>query len=254
MVTPERIVFFRDWLQYIRHYGPSAITGYPFDFVRVRRAERNEAFDAHFGTDTASTAFPWNLPSVEKQNWSEVYGYEAIPAWLIREILGSIPLRPGIFTFVDMGAGKGRALLVASEFPFAKIVGVELSRELHAIAQKNVKRFRSEAQKCKNFCLLCMNALDYKFEPQPLVLFLFNPFGRETLQIILENLRASLRSTPRDIFVVYVNPTFNTLARSASYLERLKKHGSWWRNWTRYEIYAASSEQGRATVTASQDA
>jgi hypothetical protein len=116
----------RDWMESIRQYGPLAVVAYPFDLVRVHRAERAEGFDKCFGTDTAPVVYPWNLPSVGRESTPEMHFYEATPAWLIREILGSIPLQPNMFAFVDMGSGKGRALLVASELPFAKIVGVEL--------------------------------------------------------------------------------------------------------------------------------
>jgi tRNA G46 methylase TrmB len=89
-------------------------------------------------------------------------------------LLESIPLRPRMFTFVDIGSGKGRALLVASELPFAKIVGVELSHELNRIAQENIKRYRPSSQLCTTFFLHCMNAVEYTFGPEPLVLFLFS--------------------------------------------------------------------------------
>jgi SAM-dependent methyltransferase len=230
---------FRDWVEALR-YGPLAIAAYPFDLIRVRRAERAERFDELFGTDTATVVYPWNLPSVGREHSSEIHVYEATPAWLIREILGSIPLQPHKSVFVDMGSGKGRALLVASEFPFAKIVGVEISRELHQVAEENIKRYRPASQQCTTFSLHCMNAVEYTFGPEPLVLFLFNPFGQDTVRSILANLEASLRATPREVFVVYINARFEALARSAPFLRRVRKGGAWWRPWNQYVTYAAS--------------
>jgi tRNA G46 methylase TrmB len=75
------------------------------------------------------------MPSIAHEHTQEIHAYHAVPAWLIRETLNSIPLQPNVFAFIDMGSGKGRALLVASEFPFARIVGVEISRELSGIAE-----------------------------------------------------------------------------------------------------------------------
>src|SRR6185437_416560 len=108
--------------------------------------------------------------------------YVATTASLIYEILNSLVLQPDTFAFVDMGSGKGRALLVASEFAFAKIVGIELSSHLHRIAQENIKRFTPASQQCAAFQLHCMNVVDYIFGKEPLVLFLFDPFDRETLR------------------------------------------------------------------------
>ena len=63
--------------------------------------------------------------------------------------------------FVDLGSGKGRTLLLASEYPFRRIVGVELSPKLHRIAKTNVEKFRSEEQRCRTFALHCMDAVRY---------------------------------------------------------------------------------------------
>jgi hypothetical protein len=231
---------FRNCIETVRQYGPLAVAAYLFDLVRVHRAERTEGFDRRFGTDTARVIYPWNLPSIGGQHTPEIHHYEATPAWLIREILQSIPLQPNRFAFVDMGSGKGRALLVASELPFLKIVGVELSHELHLIAEQNIKLYRPASQLCTAFFLHCMNAIEYTFGPEPLVLFLFNPFGKDSIRTILTSLEASLNTTPRQAFVVYVNPRFESSAQSAHFLRRVTKGGAWWRPWARYVVYTTS--------------
>jgi predicted RNA methylase len=172
-------------------------------FRTKAQSEQAEAFDLAFGTDTANSVMPWDLPSL-KNPGSEVFNYEPTSARLIREILRRIPMAPDQFAFVDLGSGKGRALLVASEFPFAKILGVELSSELHAIAEKNIEIYQPALQPCRNFELRCENAPAFTFPPDPFVLFMFNPFGDETIKRVLENLAASLRLVPRQAFVIFV--------------------------------------------------
>ena len=235
--TPTRLL--RDWIESIRRYGPLYLAAYLFDLLRVQRTERAEGFDMAFGTDTAAITYPWNLPSVRRNATSEVHAYEAAPVALIRAALAAVPLRPGVPTFVDLGSGKGRVLLVASHLPFAKIVGVELSAELQQVAEENIRRYRPADQRCKTISLLCMNATEYAFGPEPLVLFLHNPFGESTIRHVLTNLAASLRAMPRDAYVIYVNPRFEGLLRSARFLQRVGRGGSWWRPWSRYVVYAA---------------
>jgi hypothetical protein len=87
-----------------------------------------------------------------------------------------------------------------------------------------------------------MNAVDYTFGSEPRVLFLFNPFGAESVARILYNLQASLIAAPRQAFVVYVNPRFEAFARRATFLTKVKKGGDWWRPWGRYVIYEASAQ------------
>jgi len=245
----------RDWMQSIRRYGAIYLAAYLFDLVRIRRAEAAEGFDARWGTETATVAYPWNLPSLRhapmSTPMSEIHAYQAAPGWLIREALDSIPLQPDKFVFVDLGSGKGRALLVASEFPFAKIVGVELSRELHQVAECNIRRYRSPSQRCASVVLHCMNALEYDFEAEPLVLFLANPFGRDSIESVVARLKISLHATPRQAYVIYVNPRFEASLRGAGFLRGVKRGGAWWRPWSRYVVYESLPESMTGVSSAS---
>ena len=119
---------------------------YLFEYARSYFEERSEGFDARFGTDTSAPVF-------ERDQKTSAHFYVPTTASVIYEILSSIPLRPNKLVFVDMGSGKGRALLIASEFPFSKIVGIELSDNLHRIAQENVKRYKPASQQCAVFDL-----------------------------------------------------------------------------------------------------
>jgi SAM-dependent methyltransferase len=207
---------------------------YLFESVRSYIEERKEAFDKRFGTDTAA-------PVLGGSKAPGAYFYVATTASVIYRILNDLALPRDRFAFVDMGSGKGRALLVASEFPFAKIVGIELSPELNRIAQDNIQRYSPATQQCTDFELHCMNVVDYKFGTEPLVLFLFDPFGRETLKSVIDNLEASLRDTPREAYVVYVYPNFEDVLQGAASLRKIKDGGPPWRPWSRYVVYAASA-------------
>ena len=242
----------RDWMQSVRRYGAIYLAAYMFDLVRIRRAEGAEGFDARWGTDTAAVAYPWNLPSIRHAPISEIHAYQAVPAWLIRETLEAIPPQPDMFVFVDMGSGKGRALLVASDFQFAKIVGVELSEELHRVAECNITRYRSPSQRCTSIALHCMNAVEYDFGLEPLVLFIAHPFGRDSINSALARLEASLHEKPRQAYVIYVNPRFEASLRSAVFLHRVKRGGARWRPWSRYVVYASSRNHDRRVISLDQ--
>jgi tRNA G46 methylase TrmB len=233
----------RDGVESIRQFGLrktfAEVPAYLHEFIfrTKERSEQAEAFDRTFGTETASSMMPWDLPSL-KGKGSEVFNYGATSGRLIREILRRIPIAEHQFAFVDLGSGKGRALLVASEFPFTKIIGVELSSELHAIAEKNIELYRPAIQPCRNFELCRENAAAFAFPAVPLVLFTFNPFGEETIRRVLENLALSLRAAPRKVFFVYVHDRlvdmrrFDAVAVSTNFLRRTVTTD-------RYSIYEA---------------
>jgi SAM-dependent methyltransferase len=210
---------------------------YVFESVRSYIEERTEAFDKRFGTDTAAPVFGGDRKP-------GAYFYVATTASLVYEILTSLELQPGTFAFVDLGSGKGRALLVASEFPLARIVGVELSPQLHRIAAENIRRYKPASQRCAAIELHCMDVVDYEHRPEPLVLFLFDPFGRETLQRVIANLQASLQANPREAYVVYVYPQFEDVLQDSRVLHKVREGGPAWRPWSRYVVYAASPAKG----------
>ncbi len=110
------------------------------------------------------------------------------------------------FTFIDLGSGKGRALLLASMYPFAHIVGVEVQPELDVIARQNIERFCHSGQQCGSIESICADARDYDFPLTNIVLYLFNPFPDYVLREVLNNLVASAQRHPRSIFVLYNAP------------------------------------------------
>ena len=125
---------------------------------------------------------------------------------LLRELFGTLDIAYERFTFVDLGSGKGRALLVASEFPFARIVGVERDARLHEIASRNVQRFRSRSQRCTDIECLHRDALQFPFPTGPLVVYMYTPFRPPVLVPLLRNLQASYARQPRDIILLYAAP------------------------------------------------
>ncbi len=109
------------------------------------------------------------------------------------------------FTFVDLGSGKGRTLLMASDYPFRRIIGVELLPALHGIAQQNLSAYKSASQKCFALESICADATAFLFPRGPLVVYLFNPLLEPGLRRALANLRQTLATNPRPVFVLYHN-------------------------------------------------
>jgi SAM-dependent methyltransferase len=127
------------------------------------------------------------------------------------------------FTFIDLGSGKGRTLLMASDYPFRRIVGVELLPSLHQIAQENLRQYKSEAQKCFALEAVCADATEFLLPADPLVLFLFNPFPESGMRRVIANLEQSLRAHPRPVYILYHNPL---LAHTLSESSQLRKIAS----------------------------
>jgi SAM-dependent methyltransferase len=124
-------------------------------------------------------------------------------------------------TFIDIGSGKGRALLLAADYPFRRIVGVELLPELDRIAKDNIANYKSECQKCFAIESIVGDAGEFHFPQEPLVVYLFNPLPEAGLAKLISNLEGSLRAYPRPIFILYHNPLLEGVLAGCSNLRRV---------------------------------
>ncbi|MGA2353373.1 MAG: class I SAM-dependent methyltransferase [Terriglobales bacterium] len=132
--------------------------------------------------------------------------YQPTEPSLFREMMASLPIALDEFTFIDIGSGKGRTLLMASEYPFKKIVGVELIAELHRAAEENIRAYKSATQRCSQIEAVCADAREFPFPDESLVLYLFNPLPEAGMRRLLANLEASLAEKSRTVYVLYHNP------------------------------------------------
>jgi len=169
---------------------------------------RGKLFDLKHGVRTCDGIRAVELRTYEIASSSAAFGngYIGVDPKLFRRIFSNLDINYEKMQFIDFGSGKGRALLLASELPFRKIVGIELVPELHRIAEQNINRFKSSSQKCKDIELVCVDAIHYPIPPVPAVFFIFNSFKEEVLAPVVTNIRRSLEEHPRDNLIVYFNP------------------------------------------------
>jgi SAM-dependent methyltransferase len=197
---------------------PAAATA-PRTLRRLKRRKFEElsrdGFDAVHGTDTAAVLAGRELGPTATRGGHLVIHYETTSEAAIRMALDSLGVGAhehgaaghfAGFTFVDLGCGKGKPLLVAASYPFGRLVGVDLSPVCVGVARRNVARYGPECVDPARVELQVGEAEDFVFPPEPLVVYLYNPFPGAVLDRVVANLEASLRKAPRACAVVYVNP------------------------------------------------
>ena len=118
--------------------------------------------------------------------------YQAVEPNSFMNAVGSLDIDVAEFRFVDIGCGKGRALILARDLGFKSIIGVEVSQSLCEIARRN----------CSDAEILCVDAGSYLFPEGSCVIYLFNPFGESLLRTVAANILK--HSGP--CIVVYLNP------------------------------------------------
>ena len=189
------------------------------DSLPDRRRQRfgDVDYDWEYRVDTTSANVGWRARLIGLLNSP----YQPIEAALLREILNQLAIDFAQFTFVDIGSGKGRALLLAAEYPFRKIIGVELLPELNEIALENIRRFSARQTQCGVIEAVCGDATEFALPAGPLVLLLNNPLPAAGLQEFISQVTSSLRHEPRPVWLIYANPTLEYIVSSSSMLRKV---------------------------------
>jgi hypothetical protein len=150
-----------------------------FGLRQLREKFEDLTFDLLHGTDTRRHA-PLATLNIESDNKKHGQRYQPSPVYSFRRILRSLKSDFETFAFVDFGSGKGRTLLVAAEFPFKRIVGIEFSEELNACAMQNIAA--TGASKDRDIEIVQSDASCYALPTEDLVLYFFNPFTEPVLR------------------------------------------------------------------------
>jgi SAM-dependent methyltransferase len=194
-------------------------------------------FDERFGVETSGLIY--SLPTGHAHDPCN-NGYFAVAPSIFRQIMERmerLELDYPRFRFVDVGSGKGRALLLASDYPFREVIGVELSPELDRIARTNIARYchggpnkiahrpeaaapgapraRSETRSVQT------DAAEFHWPAGPLLVYMWNAFTGPVMERVLQNLKAALGEQHREIYLVYVHPELEEMLDHLPWLERL---------------------------------
>ena len=188
---------------------------------RLRRRFGDADYDWEHRVNTTSGAVGW------RDRLLGVFHspYQPTEAALFHEMLDALSERIHSdfrdFVFIDLGSGKGRTLLMAADYPFRRIVGVELLPALHSAAQENLSKYKSESQKCFALESVCADATEFVFPAEPIVLYLFNPFPEAGLSSVIANLERGLREDLRAVYVLYHNPLLEHVLRESAVFRRV---------------------------------
>lgn len=125
---------------------------------------------------------------------------------LFRVVMAQWGDAPAGYTFVDLGCGKGRAVLLASEMGFRDCVGVELNPGLAEVARANLARWTRAVSPVR---IECGDATEFAFPAGKCLAYLFHPFTGEVLARLLAGIAVQFAGRAGELDLVYVNPQFD---------------------------------------------
>ena len=113
-------------------------------------------FDIKYDIETRHHISSLDL-KIESKNKEYAFRYEPIGNKDFYASMKYLNIRHEEYVFIDVGAGKGRALLLASNFPFKEFIGIEFSEEIYNIAKTNINKFKSVSKKNWDCKINCVN-------------------------------------------------------------------------------------------------
>ncbi len=171
---------------------------------RARRARTasDRAFDKSRGVDTAAWVRITDLET-SSPNVKLAVAYEPSRVEDFTFLMQKLAVDHSEFAFVDYGSGKGKVLILAADYPFMRIVGVEFSEPLDRIARRNIEAIGPARSRIET---VVADAVDFRLPDEPLVLYFFNPFEPPVLRRVLERVQDSLQRKPRPAYIVVTAP------------------------------------------------
>ena len=175
-------------------------------------------FDARFGVRTSGLVAGRHLKSGHRHDRHATAYFGVAPSVLRALVkrwqkLSQVPI--GETVFVDLGAGMGRAVLLGSELGFKAVVGVELHPTLAGIARSNVALWRAAGRSTSPIRVLEGDAVEFELPSGPVLVFLFNPFGRAVLARLLNSWHGSRTERSDPVDILYVNNEQEAVLESA---------------------------------------
>ncbi len=186
-------------------------------------------FDREHGTDTSGLLPGPQIAEGTGIASTELTAYYGVAPSILHGVIDRwlgecAPLQPIDRTvFLDVGAGKGRAMLLASQHPFLRVEGIELNPQLAALAEENIERWdgNARAEALAPLRLRLGDATRLPLPAEPTLAYLFHPFEAKLLRRFIRHVVKSLAAAPRPFDLVYVNAEHDSLLDREPCLQKL---------------------------------
>jgi SAM-dependent methyltransferase len=193
--------------------------------LTVKDGYMRHPFDVQNGVETSGLVHGRDLKTGHLHDRHSTAYYGIAPS-VLRTLIerwraGSLAAPPEDYSFLDLGAGMGRAMLVAAEMPFREVVGVELHPELAAVAEENIQKWNAAHRARCPMRIVCQDAAAFRFPANPCVAFLFNPFREPMLRALLRHVEREFLKRPGQLDLIYANDEHADIFAADRRFERL---------------------------------
>jgi predicted RNA methylase len=192
----------------------------PHQLHRSMTLGKERHFESAYGIDVREGVAPQR--SRARSTYGDSANYKPVPLAQLEKLFDALPIDPAQHAFIDLGCGMGAALVCALERGFAEVIGVELDPELAGCAQQNLKRVHDYLRPEARADVVIADAVEYRFPDTPSLIFMYNPFGQDTMRAVLANVEKSLARNPRELYIAYFNPVQRDVLESSAALSSIR--------------------------------
>ncbi|MEX1037213.1 MAG: class I SAM-dependent methyltransferase [Sneathiella sp.] len=156
--------------------------------------------------------------------------YEAASDYEFRHVLERLHIDYSDYHFIDYGSGKGAILASAARYPFKSVTGIEISGALHQTAMQNIAEIQRQGKICANsLTSVHSDAASYSLSAAPHVIYVYNSFGADVMQKVLDRISADLRGVQAPVYFLYNNPMHHQVLEESPEFHRMSKAfgGKW---------------------------
>ena len=164
----------------------------------------DRTFDDRHSTDTGGAVEPDRLGIDDGALREAAILYLPSPPRVTQSMLDRVGVQPETTTFVDLGCGKGRVMLLAAQRPFRRVVGIEISSELAATARANVERYCSPPDLLAPIDVVNADVTTVELPEGDILVHLYHPFETPVTEAVLRRLEASQDRSARRITIAYL--------------------------------------------------
>jgi len=190
-----------------------SIPGLP-NIVHIARRLRANVIDKRLNINTLPPPDRY-LSSESSTLFGDAIEYQVVDYQLLRRYIEPVQVGPDD-VLIDIGCGMGRVLCIFSRKGVRKCIGIEFSGELARIAERNAHSLRGRHAPIE---IRIGDAVEADYS-EGTIFWIYNPFGEQTMHVVLSRIGESLSRSPRRIQIVYVNPVCETVFRQFSWLIR----------------------------------
>ena len=176
----------------------------------------NVAFDFYYRVETRQMIEPSEM-DIDEADLKDTKRYQGSHVRILRKAFREIGMDLSGYHFIDLGSGKGRAMFIASLFGVKKCIGIEIAHKIQEICKKNIDTFcRRTGIDREKFELFQGNAMDYNISTSNNLIYLFNPFNLNIVELVAQKLKNSSLTPGTDI-ILSINPRSDSILNSVGY-------------------------------------